>query len=87
MGKFLWKWGSAHYVNLWLSYEKKKKKSNYEIRNWLKYLKLILRIESQKITKIVAKMFNGAKIISRIISKKDILKELPKIKKLLEGKL
>ena len=41
---------------------KKKKKSNYEIRNWLKYLKLILRIESQKITKIVAKMFNGAKI-------------------------
>ena len=66
---------------------KKKKKSNYEIRNWLKYLKLILRIESQKITKIVAKMFNGAKIISRIISKKDILKELPKIKKLFESKL
>ena len=32
-------------------------------------------------------MFNGAKIISRIISKKDILKELPKIKKLFEGKL
>ena len=57
---------------------KKEKKSNYEIRNWLKYLKLILRIESQKITKIVAKMFKGAKIISRIISKKKHFERIAK---------
>ena len=46
-----------------------KLKKIHEIWNWLKYLKLILSIESWKIAKIVAEIVNGAQIISRIISK------------------
>ena len=44
----------------------------------MKYLKIILKIESRKITKIIAKIANGAKIIQESFLKKIIMKVMPK---------